>query len=93
MDTQRVRFLREIVVAEGKENKIITLEFSYDDGFKRQPRFFRVPSADLADAHQLYAEWGGRRSEGHRRGTVARRPDELFSHGMSRADELNTNRG
>ncbi len=75
MDTGRICFLREILVTDRKGQTMRTLEFSYDEGSKREPHFFGVPTDDLAQTHQLYVEWGGTRAEGYRRGTTVKRPE------------------
>ncbi len=66
MDTKRVRFLRQRVVTDIKSQDLIMMEFSYDDGVDRAPRFFGVPDQDLPKALALYTEWGGLRPDGYR---------------------------
>jgi hypothetical protein len=74
MNTQRIQFLREILVGNVKGQPMSTIEFSYDEGYSRAPRFFGVPDDDLSAAQQLYQEWGGQRAEGSARGITVRRP-------------------
>ncbi len=74
MDTQRVRFLRELLVTDNIGNATTAMVFSYDSGVERDPHFFGVPEEDQAVARHLYQQWGGERPEGYRRGTTARKP-------------------
>jgi hypothetical protein len=53
MDKQRIRFLREILVADRNSKPMTTIEFSYDDRFLRKPRFFGVPDDEEVQARQL----------------------------------------
>ncbi len=72
-NTQRVYFLRELLVTGRKGQMTTTFEFSYDKGFDREARFFGVPDDDIAQARQLYLEWSGACGEGYRRGTTVKR--------------------
>ncbi len=74
MDTQQIRFLREIEVRDDQGQKTIMMEFSCDDGARRTPRFFEIPNDDLTQARALYLAWGGSRPEGYRIGTTVRSP-------------------
>ena len=74
MNMQRVRFLRELAVTDKKGKSTIVMEFSYDNPRDREPRFFDVPDDEQLQAQQAYLEWGGKRSEGERRGTTVRNP-------------------
>lgn len=74
MNQQRVRFLREVLVADSNGKSTTTIEFSYEDRFALKPRFFGVPDDQEAQARQLYLEWGGTRREGQRHGTTVSRP-------------------
>lgn len=74
MDSQRVYFLRELLVRDVKGQDVLIMEFSYENGSRRAPRFFQVPDAEVLQARVLYAAWGGIRLVGHRRGTTVPRP-------------------
>lgn len=74
MDKQRVRFLREISITDRDGKSTTTIEFSYDDRFVRKARFFGVPYDEVAQARQLYLEWGGKGLKGQGRGTTVGRP-------------------
>jgi hypothetical protein len=74
MNIDKVRYLREILVTDGRGKTTVIMEFSYDDRFAFKHRFFGVPDDQRLVAQQLYGEWGGSRLEGYRRGTTAGRP-------------------
>lgn len=74
MNIQRIRYLREVLVADDKGKDTIGMEFSYDSGVGQAPHFLGVPDADLAQARALYAAWGGSRPEGDRKGTIVKGP-------------------
>lgn len=74
MDSQRVYFLRELLTRDAKGQDVLIMEFSYENGSRRAPRFFEVPDAEVLKARVLYAAWGGIRLEGYRRGTTVQRP-------------------
>lgn len=75
MDNQRIRFLREILIAGRGSTPTTTIEFSYDDWFVHKPRFFGVPDEEQANARRLYTEWGGIRLEGQESGTTVSHPN------------------
>jgi hypothetical protein len=79
MDIEHLCWLREILVAEPAGGDTVGMEFSYDNGTLRVPRFFRVPQAEVAQARTLYQEWGGIRSPEYRRGTTAKGPSNPFA--------------
>ena len=79
MDIEHLCWLREILVAKPVGGDIVGLEFSYDTGILRTPRFFRVPEEDVPQALTLYKEWGGFRDPGYRRGTTAKGPSQSFA--------------
>ncbi|MGB8646996.1 MAG: hypothetical protein WCF84_17295 [Anaerolineae bacterium] len=74
MDIQRVRFLRQYMVTNIKNEQVVMMEFSYDNGAEHAPRFFGVPDQDMTTACALYTNWGGSRPDGYRRGTTVRMP-------------------
>jgi hypothetical protein len=53
MDIEHLCRLREFVVTDVKGQEAIAMEFSYDNGRERTPRFFRVPQADMIKARAL----------------------------------------
>lgn len=79
MDIQHICWLREILVAEPAGGDIVGMEFSYDTGIQRVPRFFRVPQGDVAEAVTLYKGWGGIRAPKYRRGTTVKGPSIPFA--------------
>lgn len=79
MDIEHLCWLREFLVTNKVGNDVIAMEFSYDNGMKRTPHFFRVPPEDLIEARLLYHEWGGIRAEGYRRGTTVKGPSVPFA--------------
>lgn len=79
MDIQHICWLREILVAEPAEGDIVGMEFSYDTGALRLPRFFRVPQGDVTQAVALYQDWGGIRAPEFRRGTTVKGPSNPFA--------------
>jgi len=74
MNIGQICWLREVLVTDRNGEAAITMEFSCDSGAGRTPRFFPVPTADLAQMRALYKEWGGSRAEGYRIGTTAQGP-------------------
>lgn len=74
MNTQRICFLREVLVRDAKGRDKMIIEFSYENGKQREAPFFEVPDAELLQAQVLYAAWGGIRPAGYRRGTTVKRP-------------------
>lgn len=79
MDTEHLCWLREFLVTDVKGQDAIALEFSYDSGRERTPRFFRVPQEDMIEARSLYKEWGGSRARGYRYGSTVQGPSVPFA--------------
>lgn len=79
MDIEHLCWLREYLMIDTKGNDLIAMEFSYDNGIKRTPHFFRVPPEDLMEARSLYREWGGNRDERYRRGSTVKGPSVPFA--------------
>ena len=78
MDIRRIHFLREVLAFDSNGDDIIKFEFSFDNGGGHTPYFFRVAEGDEAQAHALYAAWGGSRAHGHRYGSIAKGPKSPF---------------
>lgn len=74
MNIQRIRFLRERLVADSKGKDSAAMEFSYDSGAERAPHFFGVPDDDVPETRALYLAWGGTGPEGYRVGTTVKGP-------------------
>jgi len=79
MDVEHLCWLHEFVVTDAKGQDTVALEFSYDMGTERTPRFFRVPPEDMTVARSLYKEWGGSRARGYRHGTTVQGPSIPFA--------------
>jgi hypothetical protein len=75
MDIKRIRFMRELLVTNGKGKTRVVREFSYDAPSVDRLRFFGVPDDQEAQAAQLYLEWGGSRPEGWRVGSMVSPPE------------------
>ncbi len=70
MDTNKIHFIREILLTDNRGKETPTMQFSYDNASYLLPTYLLVPSADQARIHALYLKLGGSRSEGRESGTV-----------------------
>lgn len=70
MDTNKIHFIREIVLTDLQGKRTPTMQFSYDNASYLHPMYLLVPTADQKRIRALYLKLGGSRIEGRENGTT-----------------------